>query len=55
MSYELWILIGAVFATVFLLSQAMIVPVFGESRKTRKRLRARPNEFAGPPADHALR
>jgi tight adherence protein B len=45
MSYELWIVIGAVFATVFLLSQAMIVPAFGESRKTRKRLRARLGEI----------
>ncbi|HWN37351.1 MAG TPA: type II secretion system F family protein [Gammaproteobacteria bacterium] len=44
-SNELWIVIGAVFAAVFLLSQAMIVPVFGESRKTRKRLRARLGEI----------
>ncbi len=41
MSNELWIVIGAVFLAVFLLSQSMVVPVFGESRKTRKRLRAR--------------
>jgi len=45
LSSELWIVIGAVFAMVFLLSQAMIVPVFGESRKTRKRLRARLGEI----------
>jgi tight adherence protein B len=45
LSYDLWIVIGAVFAMVFLLSQAMIVPVFGESRKTRKRLRARLGEI----------
>jgi tight adherence protein B len=41
MSNELWMVIGAVFLAVFLLSQTMVVPVFGESRKTRKRLRAR--------------
>ena len=45
LSTELWIVIGAVFAMVFLLSQAMIIPVFGESRKTRKRLRARLGEI----------
>ena len=37
MSNELWIFIGTVFVTVALLSQAMIVPVFSESRKTRKK------------------
>ena len=41
MSNELWVVIAAVFLAVFLLSQTMVVPVFGESRKTRKRLRAR--------------
>ena len=41
MSNQVWIFIGAVFVTVFLLSQTMIVPVFGESRKTRKKLQAR--------------
>ena len=41
MSNEMWMVVGAVFLAVFLLSQTMIVPVFGESRKTRKRLRAR--------------
>jgi tight adherence protein B len=33
--------IGLVFLAVFLLSQGMIIPAFGESRKTRKRLRQR--------------
>jgi tight adherence protein B len=41
MSDQIWMFIGTVFATVVLLSQAMIVPVFGESRKTRKKLKAR--------------
>jgi tight adherence protein B len=37
-----------VFAAVFLLSQGMIVPAFGENRQTRKRLKQRLNEI-----DHA--
>jgi tight adherence protein B len=37
----MWIVIGMVFVAVALLSQAMIVPVFGESRKTRQKLKAR--------------
>jgi tight adherence protein B len=41
MSDQMWIVIGMIFAAVVLLSQAMIVPVFGESRKTRKKLKAR--------------
>ena len=41
MSDQMWIVIGLIFAAVVLLSQAMIVPVFGESRKTRKKLKAR--------------
>jgi tight adherence protein B len=41
MSDPMWIVIGMIFAAVVLLSQAMIVPVFGESRKTRKKLKAR--------------
>ena len=41
MSNELWIFIGTVFVAVVLLSQTMIVPVFGESRKMRKKLQAR--------------
>ena len=45
MSSEILLFLGAVFVTVFLLSQAMIVPVFGESRQTRKRLRARLGEI----------
>jgi tight adherence protein B len=45
MSDQIWIFIGTVFVTVVLLSQAMIVPVFGESRKTRKKLKARLGEL----------
>ena len=45
MTNEIWIFVGAVFVTVVLLSQAMIVPVFGESRKTRKKLKARLSEL----------
>lgn len=33
--------VGVIFAMVFLLSQALIVPVFGESRQTRKKLKKR--------------
>jgi tight adherence protein B len=36
-----FIYLGLVFAAVFLLSQGMIVPAFGESRKTRKLLKRR--------------
>jgi tight adherence protein B len=45
MSNQLWIFIGTVFVTVALLSQAMIVPVFGEGKRTRKRLKARLSEI----------
>ena len=37
----MFIFLGMVFITVFLLAQGTIVPVFGEARKTRKRLRER--------------
>ena len=36
-----WLFLGLVFLAVFLLTQGMTVPVFGESSKTRKRLLAR--------------
>ena len=42
----MWIFLGLVFLAVFLLAQGMVVPVFGEARKTRKRLQARLNAFA---------
>lgn len=45
MSSGAYLFIGAIFVTVFLLSQAMIVPVFGESGKVRKRLKKRLGEI----------
>lgn len=42
----MWIFLGLVFLAVFLLSQGMVVPVFGEQRKTRRRLLARLNALA---------
>jgi tight adherence protein B len=41
MSGGAFLFVGVIFVTVFLLSQTMIVPVFGESGKTRKRLKRR--------------
>lgn len=41
MSDQMLVFIGLVFLAVFFLSQGMIVPVFGENRKTRKLLEAR--------------
>lgn len=41
MSNGALLFIGAIFVAVVLLSQAMIVPVFGESSKVRKRLKKR--------------
>lgn len=38
---KLWIFIALVFVAVFLLSQGMVIPVFGESRGARKRLSQR--------------
>ena len=37
--------LGLIFVAVFLLSQGMIVPAFGESRKARKRLKKRVEEI----------
>lgn len=37
----MWIVLGLVFLAVFLLTQGLVVPVFGESNKARKRLLAR--------------
>lgn len=39
------IFVGMVFAAVFLLAQGMVIPVFGESRQTRKRLKRRLEEM----------
>jgi len=41
MSEGLMIFLAMVFTAVFLLSQGLVIPVFGESRKTRKLLKAR--------------
>ena len=41
MSEGLMIFLAMVFTAVFLLSQGLVVPVFGEGRKTRKLLKAR--------------
>lgn len=38
---KLWIFLALVFVAVFLLSQGMVIPVFGESRGARKRLSRR--------------
>ena len=38
---KVWIFVAMVFAAVFLLSQGLVTPVFGESRSARKRLRNR--------------
>jgi len=45
MSNGLILFIAVVFTAVFLLSQTMIIPVFGESRKARKRLKKRLSEL----------
>ena len=45
MSDGLMIFIAMVFVAVFLLSQGIVIPVFGEGNKVRKRLRERLNEF----------
>ena len=41
MSSGLMIFLAMVFAAVFLLSQGIVIPVFGEGNKVRKRLRQR--------------
>jgi tight adherence protein B len=45
LSNGLMIFLGMVFAAVFLLSQGLIIPVFGEGKKMRKRLKARLEEI----------
>jgi len=44
-SNGLLIFLGMVFATVFLLSQGLAIPVFGEGKKMRKRLKQRLDEI----------
>lgn len=45
MSTDVLIYLGLVFVAVFLLSQGMIVPAFGTSRKARKKLKQRVEEI----------
>lgn len=54
MSNGLIFFIAVVFVAVFLLSQGMIIPVFGESRKTRKRLQKRLSELDRELGDESL-
>lgn len=46
---KIWIFVAMVFAAVFLLSQGLVTPVFGESRSARKRLRHRMNGLVSTP------
>ncbi|MGF2686237.1 type II secretion system F family protein [Marinobacter sp. DUT-3] len=43
---KLWIFIALVFVAVFLLSQGLVIPVFGESRGARKRLGQRMKQIS---------
>jgi tight adherence protein B len=45
---KLWIFVAMVFGAVFLLSQGLVTPVFGESRSARKRLRHRMKDLVAP-------
>ncbi|NIL94130.1 MAG: secretion system protein [Woeseiaceae bacterium] len=54
MSSGAQIFIVMVFVTVVLLMQGLVVPVFGESAKARKRLKKRIEEIEGASADDAL-
>ncbi|MDH3265651.1 MAG: type II secretion system F family protein [Gammaproteobacteria bacterium] len=49
-----WLFIFMVFVTVVLLMQGLVVPVFGESAKTRKRLRKRISEIEAASDSAAL-
>lgn len=51
MTNGLYMFIAIVFVAVFLLSQSMIVPVFGESRKARKLLKRRLGEMEAESGD----
>ena len=54
MSNGMMVFLAMVFATVFLLSQGLTVPVFGEGSKMRKRLRHRLAELDAEAADDAV-
>lgn len=46
---KIWIFVAMVFVAVFLLSQGLVTPVFGENRQARKRLRRRMQELVASP------
>ncbi len=48
---KLWIFLALVFVAVFLLSQGLVIPVFGESRGARKRLSQRMQNLASADGD----
>lgn len=50
----LWIFLAMTFTAVFLLAQGLVVPVFGEARRMRKRLQARLNTVAAAGAHEEL-
>lgn len=54
LSDGLMIFLAMVFVAVFMLSQGLIVPVFGESSKMRKRLKQRLNEIESATDDEAI-
>ncbi len=59
MTTGMLIFIGLIFVAVFLLAQGLIVPVFGESAKTRRLLRQRLRQIesdqVGPPRASLMR
>lgn len=46
---KIWIFVAMVFVAVFLLTQGLVTPVFGESRSARKRLRSRMKDLVAAP------
>jgi tight adherence protein B len=54
MTQSIWIFLGLVFAAVLLLSQGLMVPVFGEARATRKRLKLRLAEIEAHSGHQAI-
>lgn len=54
MSDEVLIFLAMVFAAVFMLSQGIVVPVFGEGKKVRKRLQERLDEIEASSGEESL-
>ncbi len=54
MSDGVMLFLAMVFATVFFLSQGLVVPVFGEGRKMRRRLKQRLNDLGEQEEDHEI-